>query len=740
MAAADIAPQFGAELKDNFKPVNAWVSNGISWLDEIQQFYRERSAIEKEYAAKLAALCKKYHDRKSKKISSLSVGDTPSLTPGSLESASLTTWTTQLTAVESHAAERDKYATDLIGYVAEPLKNAAAQFEEIRKCHADYHTKLEKERDASYGELKKAKGKYDGACQEVESRRKKTESSFDHGKAKAQSAYQQQILEMNNYKNLYLISINVTNKLKEKFYHEYVPEVLDGLQDLNQIRVRKLNELWSLAAQLDKSSLTNSLNHASNLLGEIPRNDPRLDSMMFLQHNVTQSQEPANMTFEPSPVWHDDATIITDEAAKVFLRNVLGKSKTQVRELRVEADKKRREVENGRKAREGIQQGKDNRNEVDVVRGIFYLQEALHEVERKWVTAEVETSTIISVAGDLSLGAKNHNFRSQTFKIPTNCDLCGERIWGLSAKGFDCRDCGYTCHSKCQMKVPAECPGEQTKEDKKKLKAQRQEQAEAVPAADGDSATASTAAPSLTRQNTMNSLSSGYAASTARSASVTNVAAQPTPESPAEAAPAPVADTKPAAAKRHRVLAPPPTTYVSPPPVTESLAASKSQGPQGKMVYAYQATGADEVTVQEGDDVAIVEPDDGSGWMRVRVGSQEGLVPSSYVEAAPTPSPVPSPSPGLNDRPGSVYSNSSASLAGSAAAKRVGPTVAPRRGAKKLQYVEALYDYEARSGAEWSMAEGDRFVLVTRDSGDGWADVERGGVTKSVPANYIQEV
>lgn len=38
------------------------------------------------------------------------------------------------------------------------------------------------------------------------------------------------------------------------------------------------------------------------------------------------------------------------------------------------------------------------------------------------------------------------------------------------------------------------------------------------------------------------------------------------------------------------------------------------------------------------------------------------------------------------------------------------------------------------------MAEGDRFVLITRDSGDGWADVERGGVTKSVPANYIQDV
>ena len=29
------------------------------------------------------------------------------------------------------------------------------------------------------------------------------------------------------WQNLYLISINVTNKLKEKFYHEYVPEVID---------------------------------------------------------------------------------------------------------------------------------------------------------------------------------------------------------------------------------------------------------------------------------------------------------------------------------------------------------------------------------------------------------------------------------------------------------------------------------------------------------------------------------
>ena len=54
-------------------------------MDDIQAYYRERAAIEKEYAAKLSALAKKYHERKAKKIGPLSVGDTPTLTPGSLE-------------------------------------------------------------------------------------------------------------------------------------------------------------------------------------------------------------------------------------------------------------------------------------------------------------------------------------------------------------------------------------------------------------------------------------------------------------------------------------------------------------------------------------------------------------------------------------------------------------------------------------------------------------------------------
>ncbi|KAB5535073.1 hypothetical protein GE09DRAFT_972532 [Coniochaeta sp. 2T2.1] len=732
MAAVDAAPTFGAELKDGFKPANAWVAGGIAWLEDIQSFYRERSAIEKEYSAKLSALAKKYFEKKARKSASLSVGDSPTMTPGSLESASLTTWTTQLTTLESRADEHDRYGNDLINKVAEPLKHVGLRFEELRKRHADYAEKLEKERDTSYSDLRKVKTKYDAVCQEVESKRKKAESSYD--KAKSQSSFQQQTFEMNNVKNTYLIAINVTNKQKEKYYHEYVPELMDSLQDLSEFRTLKLNGLWSLAAQLEAGMLQKSSGLVDHCSQEISRNLPHLDSMMYISHNMGGFQEPPDKVFEPSPVWHDDDAMVVDETAKIYLRNVLNKSKGQLGDLRREVDKKRREVEAVKRVKQRIREGTEKKDEVAVVSQIFAMQEDLHQVERQRLTAEVETSTITAAVGDVTLGAKNHNFKSQTFKIPTNCDLCGERIWGLSAKGFDCRDCGYTCHSKCEMKVPAECPGEQTKEERKKLKHERQAAANSLlkPGAIPPDNTAEL--PALSRENTMNSLSSGYAASAQRSISG--------PMSPTDDAPPPEPSTTAAGAPRkNRVVAPPPSSFISELPGSTPNGSGAASGTEqrAKMLYNFESGGEGELSVPEGRELIVLEPDNGSGWIKVRAGYKEGLVPTAYLEMSPQP--FAAQNTGHSARPASTYSNSGSSIGTSApSAKKKGPAVAPRRGAKKLKYAEALYDYTAQSEAEHSMAEGERFVLIKEDPGDGWAEVEKGGVTKSVPASYIQTV
>ena len=471
---------------------------------------------------------------------------------------------------------------------------------------------------------------------------------------------------------------------------------------------------------------------------------------MFVKHNMAQWQAPLDMVFEPSPVWLDDSRMAVDETAKIYLRNILGKSKGQARELKQEIDKKVRDVESVRRMRQKVREGKEKKDEVELVRGLFSMQDELHQVERQRLTADIETLTIMAVAGDLSLGAQNHSFKSETFKIPTNCDLCGDRIWGLSAKGFDCQLCGYTCHKQCELKVPATCPGEQSKEERKKLKAERQATSKKVVAIpDAGRPDHIAELPDLSRSNTMDTLSSGYAASANRSVSARqdNEATDSTLE-PEPAKPKPSVGTR-----RNRVLAPPPSQYKSEAAngTSGSTPTSVPTEPKGKMLYAFQSSNDGELSVPEDENVVVAEADDGSGWTSVRYGGETGLVPTSYLELLPEPPPKPfSPT----DRPISSYSSSSASLTGntqsavlsSASAtslslgKKKGPAVAPKRGAKKLKYVEAMYDYQARSDAEWSMTEGEKYVCVNRDTGDGWADVERGGVIKSVPANYIQDV
>ena len=484
--------------------------------------------------------------------------------------------------------------------------------------------------------------------------------------------------------------------------------------------------------------MTRSKQLLEHLSAEIPRNNPVLDSMMFVRHNAAQWQDSPDFVFEPSPVWLDDDSIASDPASKTFLMNILTKSKSSIGDLTRECEAKRREVEGAKRVRQLIRDGKDKRDEVDVVRAQFYNQESLHESERKRITAEIEVSTITTAVGDDTRGARSHTFSNQTYRIPTNCDLCGDRLWGLSAKGLSCDECGFTCHTKCELKVPADCPGELNKEQKKTIKVERQAAAQSQAAhppstnesnANGGSYPAS----ALQRSDTigsMNTLSSGYAASAHRS--VSGAAGRPSEESAATPATS-VTPTSSGSAPR-RVMAPPPTQY----------AASDENVQKGRMLFAYQATGDGEITVSDGQEVTVVEPDDGSGWIKVKptsFGAVAGLVPSSYTELSAPPRPSKSETP---DRPlSTAASASTTSLAGSdtpSLKKKQGPVVPPRRGAKKVKHVEAMYTYSANGPGEVDMEEGERMVLVNPDQGDGWCEVESRAGKGVVPSSWVRDV
>lgn len=139
--------------------------------------------------------------------------------------------------------------------------------------------------------------------------------------------------------------------------------LLNSLQDLSEFRTHKLNLLWTHASTLEQTCLSRSIYILQHITSEVARNIPILDSTMFVKHNLVQWQEPSDFVFEPSPIWHDDAEIVTDEYAKVFLRNMVTKSREGLQKVQGLVALKYQEVE---KLRTNV-----NGNENEAVSNVF---------------------------------------------------------------------------------------------------------------------------------------------------------------------------------------------------------------------------------------------------------------------------------------------------------------------------------------------------------------------------------
>lgn len=52
---------------------------------------------------------------------------------------------------------------------------------------------------------------------------------------------------------------------------------------------------------------------------------------------------------------------------------------------------------------------------------------------------------------------KLHRFAINNFKGFNFCEFCGNFLWGLTAQGVKCDDCGFIAHKKCSELIPAKC-------------------------------------------------------------------------------------------------------------------------------------------------------------------------------------------------------------------------------------------------------------------------------------------
>ncbi|CAG8515065.1 8350_t:CDS:10 [Acaulospora morrowiae] len=429
---------FGSELRDQVATVNQFVSNGIQFLNEVRDFVKERAQIEKEYASKIDALAKKHLSKRDKKEVTMSVGEIANTlsekefySAKSEPSTFIKAWTAILVETENLAKERNKFSESVLTGVTEQVKTVASKKEDIRKKHMSFYQQLTSDKEKIYSEVQKAKSRYDESCLEAQSSHQKQERAPDEkllDKLRKQASDSN--IEMNNNKQL---------------------------QQLNESKTIALRNIWSGYVDLELSSLNESKSHLELALKVIEDIDTRADSQLFIKYNKKKWEEPPDFEFKPSPTFQDNDEMADDENSRVFLSNKLLKSKQKLSELISEVEPKKKEIE-GLESLKHAYEDNIKLGDPDVVTD--KLHDVIHKViilENSLTSYQTEIDTIVGIIGDGESEHKMHDFKNAAFTIPTTCDLCQSTIWGIAKQGFNCKDCGYNCHAKCEMKVPPNC-------------------------------------------------------------------------------------------------------------------------------------------------------------------------------------------------------------------------------------------------------------------------------------------
>ncbi|KAK0221763.1 hypothetical protein IW262DRAFT_1375858 [Armillaria fumosa] len=646
-----IGQRYGTTLPDQVERIATLFDSHLEVISDVRDLYRDRVALEREYATKLQALTKKAIDKKSKMESSFVVGDDPTKAwdERTLKQSTLNTaYAGIIQSMTNTAEDHVNVAEVLTSQVVDVLKALGRKNEETKKKEMQFFQKLVSDRDRTYAERLKNKAKYDEECGEVDIHRQKQGRAHDdrHAERIARQADQQRN-DMLNCKNSYIISIEVSNKIKAKFYNDDLPGLEDQLQLLQSRLVERFTKILQHAQAIQSNHLDvlkNRLATVERFLAEV---NPSKDQDLFSDHNIRSFSAPNDWKFEPCAFFYDTETLSVDPAPKVFLQNKLNKCRSKLQELRPVIDNKKREVEQFAKLEAAYDAERSLGNADEITESYMESRHQLVHFGSSECILNAEIEVISAAVGD-DLGAQRpHTFKSSSFSIPTTCGYCQTSIWGLSKQGKTCKVCGISVHSKCELKVPADC----------------------------QQGGASRSSSMLSRKST----------SASSRSSISTPAVLKTPS---------------------------PSSFVQPAHEEEV------SYPTARVIFDFKATSEFELSVTDGATVSILEPDDGSGWVKVAdTRGNDGLVPATYLahgeeDSAPTPTPSSFKSPGKEQGSG--------------------------------QYVRVIYQYEAGGHDEIGLRKGEVIELSSGPTGgqhygDGWWEGFNSTGQKGIfPSNYVR--
>ncbi|KAL7077581.1 hypothetical protein ACQ4LE_003326 [Meloidogyne hapla] len=299
--------------------VSKQTAKGIDFLDSFGLFIKERAQIEEEYATKLKNLTKKSRGKKASDD----------------EFTSTSAFHAVLGELESLASQHELVGERLRDVLLPQISDKCRQLRSVRKKHSQGFELMEKDYNAKVDELQKQKKNYEKSHLDAQNAHIKFNradqnrylSRHDVDKARMAANNKSTICEQG--KQNYAAQLAATNQAKNDFYNILLPRLLEEMRQLEIERIDFTRQIMMESVKAETDVLHIIQRCYEDMNNAIKTVNPEHDTLLVVEQTKTGYAHPADFEFEDlgNPELNEDDTTSFDSSTirRIGAKNINGK-------------------------------------------------------------------------------------------------------------------------------------------------------------------------------------------------------------------------------------------------------------------------------------------------------------------------------------------------------------------------------------------------------------------------------
>merc|ERR1711971_468076 len=281
---------WGTELWDQYDQIAVHTQKGIDFLEKYGHFVDARTKIEQEYASKLRRLVRNYLPKKKDEED--------------YQFTATKAFKVMLNEITDLAGQHEVIAENLSTAVVQDLNTLVKSLKDDRRKFLQEGARIQAQLTLSLTTLAKTKEKYEkafGASERALECYNKADADLNLSRADVEKQRMNSNIkrqQMDDSKNEYANQLQKTNELQAQFYNKLMPAVFNSLQDMDEQRVKCIQTFMRKSAQTEQDVLPIIAQCLEGVQRCTDSMDEKEDSRLAVEKYKSGFSPPGDIPFE----------------------------------------------------------------------------------------------------------------------------------------------------------------------------------------------------------------------------------------------------------------------------------------------------------------------------------------------------------------------------------------------------------------------------------------------------------